>query len=60
MEISSRKSIGFADIILALATGVDGVLAFKTGAFAAIICINHAIKILSSFVSRTFDRQFGN
>ncbi len=45
-EISSRTGIGFADIILALASGAAGVLAFTTGASAAVIGVMVAVALL--------------
>lgn len=45
-EISSRTSTGFADIILALASGAAGVLAFTTGASAAVIGVMVAVALL--------------
>ena len=46
VEISSRTSIGYADIILALASGAAGVLAFTTGASAAVIGVMVAVALL--------------
>lgn len=46
VEISSRTNIGFADIILALASGAAGVLAFTTGASAAVIGVMVAVALL--------------
>ncbi|MCD4736730.1 MAG: TIGR00341 family protein [Bacteroidales bacterium] len=46
VEISSRTSTGFADIILALASGAAGVLAFTTGASAAVIGVMVAVALL--------------
>lgn len=46
VEISSRTSIGFEDIILALASGAAGVLAFTTGASAAVIGVMVAVALL--------------
>jgi len=45
-EIFSRTSTGFADIILALASGAAGVLAFTTGASAAVIGVMVAVALL--------------
>ena len=45
-EISSRTTTGFADIILALASGAAGVLAFTTGASAAVIGVMVAVALL--------------
>jgi len=45
-EVSSRTSMGFADIILALASGAAGVLAFTTGASAAVIGVMVAVALL--------------
>ena len=44
--ISSRTSLGFGDIILALASGAAGVLAFTTGASAAVIGVMVAVALL--------------
>ncbi len=46
VEISSRTSTGFADIILALASGAAGVLAFTAGASAAVIGVMVAVALL--------------
>jgi len=46
VEISSRTSLGFGDIILALASGAAGVLAFTTGASAAVIGVMVAVALL--------------
>ncbi len=46
IEISSRTSTGFADIALALASGAAGVLAFTTGASAAVIGVMVAVALL--------------
>ena len=46
IEISSRTSLGFGDIILALASGAAGVLAFTTGASAAVIGVMVAVALL--------------
>lgn len=45
-EISSRTSLGFGDIILALASGAAGVLAFTAGASAAVIGVMVAVALL--------------
>jgi uncharacterized hydrophobic protein (TIGR00341 family) len=45
-EISTRTSVGFADVILALASGAAGVLAFTTGASAAVIGVMVAVALL--------------
>lgn len=46
VEISSRTTTGYADIILALASGAAGVLAFTTGASAAVIGVMVAVALL--------------
>jgi uncharacterized hydrophobic protein (TIGR00341 family) len=46
VEISSRTSIGYADIFLALASGAAGVLAFTTGASTAVIGVMVAVALL--------------
>ena len=46
VEISSRTSLGFGDIVLALASGAAGVLAFTTGASAAVIGVMVAVALL--------------
>jgi len=46
VEISSRTHIGFADIVLALASGAAGVLAFTAGASAALIGVMVAVALL--------------
>ncbi len=46
VEISSRTSLGYGDIILALASGAAGVLAFTTGASAAVIGVMVAVALL--------------
>ena len=45
-EISSRTTISYSDIILALASGAAGVLAFTTGASAAVIGVMVAVALL--------------
>jgi len=46
VEISTRTNLGYADIILALASGAAGVLAFTTGASAALIGVMVAVALL--------------
>jgi len=46
VEISSRTSIGYGEIILALASGAAGVLAFTTGASSAVIGVMVAVALL--------------
>ncbi len=46
VEISSRTVTGYADILLALASGAAGVLAFTTGASAAVIGVMVAVALL--------------
>lgn len=45
-EISSRTELGLGDILLALASGAAGVLAFTTGASAALIGVMVAVALL--------------
>ncbi len=45
-EISSRTTTSYSDIILALASGAAGVLAFTTGASAAVIGVMVAVALL--------------
>jgi len=46
VEISSRTHIGYGEIILALASGAAGVLAFTTGASAAVIGVMVSVALL--------------
>lgn len=46
VEISSRTQLGFGEIILALASGAAGVLAFTTGTSAALIGVMVAVALL--------------
>ncbi len=57
-EISSRTQVGLSDIVLALASGTAGVLAFTSGAPAALIGVMVAVALLPPLV--TFGLMIGS
>lgn len=50
-EISSRTGVGFSDIVLALASGSAGVLAFTSGVSTALIGVMVAVALLPPLVA---------